>query len=145
MKTCPKCGAPLADDALFCTNCGASLQAQSAQQPSAPSAASYYEAANNIKQRGSIWAVLGPVLAILIIGIGLLLVPRSFWEKKPKGEPETEITVREEGLQMLNNALEVGEAKLEEELAKGADADPARIKELEEGIEEVKKLIRENQ
>ncbi|MGN0502226.1 MAG: zinc-ribbon domain-containing protein [Ruminococcus sp.] len=26
MKTCPKCNAQLADDAMFCTNCGASFQ-----------------------------------------------------------------------------------------------------------------------
>lgn len=98
-----------------------------------------------MKQRGSIWAVLGPVLAILIIGFGLLLVPRSFWEKKPKTEPETEITVRDEALQMLYKAREIGQARLEEELSKGDQADPARVKYLQDALEEVEKEIRQNE
>ena len=91
--------------------------------------------------------MLGPVLAILIIGIGLLLVPRSVWDgqKKSKDQPQTEISVRTEALDMLNEALEAGEARLKEELAKGDYADPAKIKELEEAIAEVKKKIQENQ
>lgn len=89
--------------------------------------------------------MLGPVLAILIIGIGLLLVPRSFWEKKPKVETETEITVRQEALQMLNEAFETGKAKLEAEMAKGEDADPEKIKELQLALEEVREKIKENQ
>ena len=140
MKSCPQCGAPMADDARFCTQCGYSFQAQPAQ-PQAP-----YRLPET-KQIGSIWAVLGPVLAILIIGIGLLLVPRSVWDgqKKSKDQPQTEISVRTEALDMLNEALEAGEARLKEELAKGDYADPAKIKELEEAIAEVKKKIQENQ
>ncbi|MBR5725070.1 MAG: zinc ribbon domain-containing protein [Bacteroidales bacterium] len=138
MKSCPQCGAPVADDARFCTQCGYSFQGQPAQ----PQAA--YRLPET-KQRGSIWAVLGPVLAILIIGIGLLLVPRSFWEKKPKVETETEITVRQEALQMLNEAFETGKAKLEAEMAKGEDADPEKIKELQLALEEVREKIKENQ
>ena len=138
MKSCPQCGAPVANDARFCTQCGYSFQGQPAQ-PQAP-----YRLPET-KQRGSIWAVLGPVLAILIIGIGLLLVPRSFWEKKPKVETETEITVRQEALQMLNEAFETGKAKLEAEMAKGEDADPEKIKELQLALEEVREKIKENQ
>ena len=138
MKSCPQCGAPVADDARFCTQCGYSFQGQPAQ----PQAA--YRLPET-KQRGSIWAVLGPVLAILIIGIGLLLVPRSFWEKKPKVETETEITVRDEALQMLYKAREIGQTRLEEELSKGDQADPARVKYLQDALEEVEKEIRQNE
>ena len=33
MKTCPNCNAGLADDALFCTNCGTNLGAAPVQPP----------------------------------------------------------------------------------------------------------------
>jgi len=36
MKTCPKCGIALPDEATFCTACGAQMNAEPAPQPEAP-------------------------------------------------------------------------------------------------------------
>lgn len=112
-------------------------------QQQTPPPASYFREQEPSK-RGSIWAVLGPILAILVIGFGLLIVPWDDLKKKPKAEPETEVVLQDRALEMLNKSLQMREGELKEELSRGDAADPDRVKELEEAIEEIKKKLSEN-
>ncbi len=75
MKTCPHCGALLADDAVFCAACGASLSAYPPTQPGfvqnpAIGAVAYPKPPRRIK----IWPFLVAILVMAAIAVGCVLM-----------------------------------------------------------------------
>lgn len=82
MKICPNCNTQLADDAMFCTTCGAQFASQGAgqygayQQPAYAPVADIYDHTNEFNQKdisdNKVFAMLGYLLGVFGIIIALL-------------------------------------------------------------------------
>ena len=98
MKYCNNCGAQLADEAAFCTSCGATLQAAPQQEPVPQQAYVPQQtyAAQPVAAQPSGLAIAAKILMIIsTVAMGLYLIPLawcipmtiSYCKKIKAGEP----------------------------------------------------------
>lgn len=72
MAYCRSCGTEMADDATFCSKCGANQQAASAPAPQ-PQVIVIRRGGGQVAERGTDWVrvMLGIVLFLILLGVAL--------------------------------------------------------------------------
>lgn len=175
MKYCTNCGVQLPDEAKFCKECGTKLQAATSARTSddgkgieidAPEGATI-EIEDEEEKKGVLSRIVGYIILyakVIAIAVGVVfvavMVKEYFLEQNDKERilPQDETnSAQEEGFEdvddmtleervvFMENLLQRTEKELQEEEAKGAEADQDYVKQLRKDIQTLRESLREMQ